>query len=146
MILDFGTTVHGNSWQYLGGIPGMVSITCTKERQHSLLSHFHWKNRLSSLSGCLTGLFPAVQSSSSGFPSVHTDTRKIKAANLPSPRTDGAVSEGKSQKVKLGSLSKTQTEAFTEDMTKLCFCFQKRSFLPPLLRCYHQQLRTWQVF
>lgn len=98
---------------------------------------------------CLTfiekiGLFPAVQFSSSGFPSVPTDTCKIKAANLPSPRTDGAVSEDKSQQMKLGSLSKTQTAVFTEDMNKqryrikkliLCFCFQKTSFLspPPML-------------
>ena len=42
----------------------------------------------------------------------------MKAANSPSPRTDGAVSEDKSQKMKLRSLSKIQPKAFTEDGIK----------------------------
>lgn len=79
---------------------------------------------------------------------MHTDTCKIKVAYSPSPRTDGAVSKGKSQKMKLGNLSKIQTKACPEtslnyllqsNIISVLLLFSKKEIVFPLSCCYHQK-------
>jgi len=90
------------SRQHLGGIPGTASTTNPKGKQPSLLCQFHQKNAqwFVRMPNRLLLTSEVLQLR------ILQDTCKIKAADLPSPRTDRAASEDKSQKMQLGSLNR----------------------------------------